>query len=308
MIFSANYTYIICNRGELKLKKLQKFNFLICLLTFALIILGADSPNYHQLCISPNSDEIQLVLDNVHYDKLPNHFRTTSNIDKLKNSNLNLAGFNSLNISGSEQFSQDNLPILIKDIGTNLPITIIDLREESHGFINGLPVSWENKRDNANAGLSVPQITMRENSLLKSITLNQPLTFSNKPNITITPKTTSTELELVKTNNLSYLRLPVTDYELPTNQTVDYFTQFVKKQPKNTWLHFHCKAGVGRTTTFMIMYDIMNNCNVATLDEIIARQTSLPNFEPSTVEDFSKSNDKEFFQNFIPIVNQMARI
>lgn len=263
-----------------------------------IFLFSSNANNYVMLANSSNSDEIQLILDNVHYDKLPNHFRTTSNLTKIKNNNFNLAGLNELNLSGSEQFSKNNLSILLKNIGTNLPITIIDLRQESHGFINEFPVSWENKRDNANAGLSVSQITMREHSLLKDIPLNQPLSFANKPEVTIIPKTTLDEQDLVKENNLSYLRLPVTDYELPTNQAVDYFTQFVKKQPKNTWIHFHCKEGVGRTTTFMIMYDIMKNCNLATLDEIIQRQTSLPNFDTSTIENFSKSSNKDFFSKF----------
>ena len=38
---------------------------------------------------------------------------------------------------------------------------------------------------------------------------------------------------------------------------VDYFIDFVENQPENTWLHFHCKAGAGRTTTFMIMKYIL---------------------------------------------------
>ncbi|GKX66685.1 fused DSP-PTPase phosphatase/NAD kinase-like protein [Inconstantimicrobium mannanitabidum] len=281
------------------MRKLTNFKLILYILVLPFVfLLSANANNYVMLANSSNSDEIQLILDNVHYDKLPNHFRTTSNLAKLKNSNFNLAGLNELNISGSQQFSKNNLSILLKNIGTNLPITIIDLRQESHGFINEFPVSWENKRDNANTGLSVSQITMRERSLLKDIPLNQPLTFTNKPEVTVIPKTTFDEQDLVKENNLSYLRLPVTDYELPTNQAIDYFTQFVKKHPRNTWIHFHCKEGVGRTTTFMIMYDIMKNCNLATLDEIIQRQTSLPSFDTSTIENFSKSNNKDFFSKF----------
>lgn len=43
---------------------------------------------------------------------------------------------------------------------------------------------------------------------------------------------------------------------------------------KNAWLHFHCHAGHGRTTTFAVFYDILSNPAVA-LDDIVARQYAL---------------------------------
>ncbi len=74
-------------------------------------------------------------------------FRKSSDISNVeKNKNINLSGLNTLNISGSKQFSEQNLPLIISNIKTSLPITVVDLRQESHGFINGLPVSWANKK------------------------------------------------------------------------------------------------------------------------------------------------------------------
>ena len=71
---------------------------------------------------------------------------------------------------------------------------------------------------------------------------------------------------------MSYIRIPVTDKEKPSDDMVDYFVQFVQSLPQNTWVHFHCEEGMGRTTTFMVMYDIMKNAKRVSLDDIMNRQ------------------------------------
>lgn len=71
---------------------------------------------------------------------------------------------------------------------------------------------------------------------------------------------------------MSYIRIPVTDKEKPSDDMVDYFVQFVQSLPQNTWVHFHCEEGLGRTTTFMAMYDIMKNAKKVNLEDIMNRQ------------------------------------
>ena len=135
----------------------------------------------------------------------------------------------------------------------------MDLRQESHGFINGFPVSWADLKNNANIGLTKEQVLLDENNKLKSIKLNIPITFYNHANITIVPTKVQNENQLVNSKSLSYNRITVSDGEIPTDDMVDYFVELVKSQPENSWLHFHCKEGIGRTTTFMIMYDMIKN-------------------------------------------------
>ena len=94
-----------------------------------------------------DANNINLVLDSLNYNNMPKNFRKSSNlINTQNNKNLNLSGLGTLNISGSQQFAQNNLPLVIYSIETSLPITVIDLRQESHGFINGYPVSWANTK------------------------------------------------------------------------------------------------------------------------------------------------------------------
>ena len=114
----------------------------------------------------------------------------------------------------------------------------------------------------------------------------------------IKPKTVQNENALVEAENISYLRIPITDGNLPTDTMVEYFVDFIKKQPENTWIHFHCKAGVGRTTTFMIMYDIIKNCNEVSLNDIIARQLLLYNASINNSLDFFVGRRYEFLKKF----------
>lgn len=247
-----------------------------------------------------NSDNINLVLDTFpHINSIPNNFRKTSDLTSLKNNkSLNLTGLSDLKISGSQQFSENNFPILIKRIETQLPITVVDLRQESHGFINGLPVSWANTKNNTNIGLTKEQILSDENTKLTSIELNKPIAFYNHPNITINPVKVENEDTLVTSNMLSYIRVPVTDGKIPADDIVDCFIEFVKKQPQNSWIHFHCKHGIGRTCTFMIMYDMIKNYKKVSADDIINRQLALANYKKDTILSFYSNERINFLKNF----------
>mgnify|MGYP001572673990 FL=1 len=199
---------------------------------------------------SLENNSVNLVLDSQNNDNIPKNFRKSSTIlNTQNNKDLNLIGLITLNISGSQQFSGNNLPILIKSINTSSPITIIDLRQESHGFINELPVSWANAKNDANIGLTKNQVMLDEYTKLSNIKLNVPLTFYNHKNITIIPTKVEDEDHLVNSKSLSYNRITVTDGKIPKDDMVDYFVNLVISQPKNSWFHFHCKQGIGRTTT-----------------------------------------------------------
>ncbi|SFC21861.1 GxGYxYP domain-containing protein [Clostridium uliginosum] len=249
--------------------------------------------------LSVDTNNVNLILDSSNYKNMTKNFRKSSNLENIQNNkNLNLNGLNTLNISGSQQFSEYSLPLVINSIGTSLPITVIDLRQESHGFINGAPVSWANSKNSANTGLTKEQVLSDENNKLNSIKLNVPITFYNHPVMTTVPTKVQNEDMLVKSKSLSYIRIPVTDGKIPTDDMVDYFVELVKSQSKNTWLHFHCKEGIGRTTTFMIMYDMIKNCNQVTDDDIIKRQLLLTNFDENHIKSFSNNERINFLKNF----------
>lgn len=279
-------------------KKLKIFEPILLTLLITIFSFSVVSKNIEVKASDPSN--VNLVLDSLtHNNILPKNFRKTSDLTIIKdNKNLNLNGLDNLNISGSQQFSGHNLPLLINAIGTSLPITVVDLRQESHGFINGLAVSWADSKNNANAGLTREQVLLDEANRLKSIKLNVPINFYNHPKEIIVPTKVQDENELVKSKSLAYNRITVRDGGIPSDEMVDYFVEFVKAQPKNSWLHFHCKQGIGRTSTFMIMYDMMKNYKEVSADDIIKRQLALANFKESTSQSFYNNERINFLKKF----------
>ena len=68
-----------------------------------------------------------------------------------------------------------------------------------------------------------------------------------------------TERQKAAELGFEYVRFPVTDMFFPTPEVVDEFINFVANLNENDWVHFHCQAGHGRTSTFTVMYEILKN-------------------------------------------------
>lgn len=285
--------------------KMNKFKIfisflLICSLLFPLtphkISASINEPNNS---IQKSSKQIYLVRDNDTYDILPSKFRKSSDLQTIANNDeINLTGLENLNISGSQQFSKMNLPILLKAIDTKLPIIIFDLRQESHGFINGIPISFANEKNNANEGLSNSEVIKKEKSQLDSIKIGVPISFHNDPKQTITSKEVFDEQTLVTSNNLGYKRIFATDEVLPSPEVIDSFVSIIKDLKEENWLHFHCKEGIGRTTSFMIFYDMMKNYNDVSAEDIINRQINLPDFDTDDIDLLTTIRRSDLYNSF----------
>ncbi|MCH3965067.1 MAG: phosphatase [Clostridium sp.] len=205
---------------------------------------------------SNGSDSVNISIDSSKNGEMPKRFRKDTE----------------LKASGSAQFTGGNIDLMKKAIGSS-NITVVDLRQESHGFINDMAVSWKPKGSNkANKGLTKKQVIKDEKKKLKSVEPGKPIMVEDKK---IIPEKVQSEKELVEEHGMDYIRIPVTDTERPEDEMVDYFVDTVRKLPEDTWLHFHCKAGIGRTTTFMTMYDIMKNAKKDSLEDIMERQVLL---------------------------------
>ncbi len=252
------------------------------------------------------ADTTYLIFDEAYSNSLPRNFRMAGN--EFKNSvgaMPDTAGLSLLNISGSAEFNSLNLPLLIKTTG-NSKLTVIDLRQETHGFINGMPVSWYGKFDWANLNLSRNEVLALESNKLDSleeleeVTVLRVLqknkaddTFLKIKDSTFKVETVMSEQELSEENNAGYYRITATDHRKPVTADVDRFIKLVKKQKPQTWLHFHCHAGDGRTTTFMVMYDMMKNAKKVNVDDIIQRQFLIGGIDLSKDDDFP-SWDKQY--------------
>ena len=193
-----------------------------------------------------------------------------------------LKGLDSLRISGSPQYTERQfreLAARIRACAGNDPVYIIDLRQESHFFVNGMPVSVYGHDNTANRGLGLAEVEADENARIADIR-NNGLTLypygssgSKKKNGTkIENPVCMTERELAESEGFGYLRLPATDHEWPTPDLIDEFIGFVSTlDTDHVWLHFHCLAGRGRTGVYMAIYDMMKNPDVS-VEDISLRQ------------------------------------
>ena len=224
--------------------------------------------------------DIDLNLAN----SLPRSFRTTSNPLKTnKGEQAAITGLNDLRASGSGEFTADGLKLLLAK--TRGPVTIFDLRQETHIFVNGLPVSWYASRDWANVGRSQDAIEGDEASRAQSlkpgseisIRPGDPVKKGTNPVAPqqVTVERAGTEREIVEASGTSYVRVAVTDHARPLDDEVDQFVLAVRALPENAWAHFHCEAGRGRTTTFMVLYDMLRNATRVSLEDIVRRQKIL---------------------------------
>lgn len=268
-------------------------------LTFFIFIFGLSYvfENTNVMAFAPN--ELRLTINANNTVTLPKNFRKTTDSSKIKDidKSVNLEGLNKLNISGSGQFSEKGLALAKENIGEKVPITVVDLREESHGFLDGNAISWTDEHNKANKGLVESQVITDENQRLKKLSEEKTVTIKN--NI-LDVKNVENEESLVKRHDMSYVRIPVTDKEAPSNEAADEFIGFVKTLPESSWLHFHCRAGKGRTTTFMAMYDMMKNAKNVSFEDIIKREFLLGGenlLKHTTIENIKGTRPK-FLKNF----------
>ena len=153
-------------------------------------------------------------------------------------------------------------------------------------FVNGLPISWFATHDWANVGRTQAAIEADEASRVQSLKPRSEIIVSlgaavKKPGVTpstpqnITVEHASTERDVVEANRAAYVRIIVTDHARPLDEAVDRFILAVRALPENGWAHFHCEAGRGRTTIFMVLYDMLRNANRVSLEDIACREQLL---------------------------------
>jgi Inositol hexakisphosphate len=186
--------------------------------------------------------------------------------------------------SGSHQLDANRLTEILKAevVARHHPseIFLVDLREETHGFLNGRAVSWYADNDFANVGQSLPWIMTDEHSRL-ALVQKQPTArvfaietdcADNREQDRKKPKSYQ-DIEVAKAETeqmvsqglgaklgcpVTYVRIPVTDHCAPTEAALKQLREDVwKKVSSNSWVHFHCHGGDGRTTTFLALFDML---------------------------------------------------
>ena len=243
------------------------------------------------LCFTSNKNESIITIDSTSSVGLP----------------MRLRDIPTLNISGSAQFTKDQLLNLKNSINKD-NICIVDLRQESHGMINDLAISFLNPYKDLNNGFTTEQTIKAENSLLNKIKIGNTIQLYKHTGIFIKDITVdfiSNESQLVTKADMQYKRFAVKDNSAPTPDIVDEFVEFIKNKPDDIHLHFHCAAGKGRTTSFMVMYQAMKNNSNLTLEQLLSYQYNIGgvnlhdnNIQYNFLEDFCNYVQKNKDSNY----------
>lgn len=251
-----------------------------------------------------HSELVSIIVHMKNDQVIPRNFRMTA--DPIgSHENINLTGFQNLNASASGQFSAKSLEKVFETI-PNDKIYIVDLRQESHGFLNGIAVSWWGEKNWANQNRTPAEIEADERDKLASVQdKDLILIIGNKPKVVHVDESISEE-ELVHSLGFWYQRIYAPDHLKPTDENVDHFIQFVRNIPEDSWLHFHCAAGMGRSSTFMVMYDMMRNAKNVSYEDILKRQNLIGGKDFITMPTESEEGWKyegaieriEFLENF----------
>lgn len=218
-------------------------------------------------------------------------------------------GLDTLCISGSAQFSGPQfrrLAPVLRECAKGRDIYVVDLRQESHVFVNeGIPLSWYGSHNWANEGMTLKEVEADEAKRFGAMIGKTIQAYTRKGNTPITRmeinvKSVMTEKELVESEGFKYLRIPIRDHIWPPAKDIDGFISFVNRiGPGQAWLHFHCHAGKGRTGIMMMIYDMMRNPGVP-MKDIVIRQTMAGSSYPLYTE---KSNSYK-----VPLYEEKARM
>ncbi|AIL64911.1 Effector protein hopD2 [Rickettsiales bacterium Ac37b] len=176
------------------------------------------------------------------------------------------------NVSASAQFSYESL-LALKKYYKNKKFIIIDLRQETHLFINGQAVHVKTKCNWGNINKTLEEIVNQENKLVEEIKQFNTITLYKQDTeeaIKFPIYSVHTEKQLVESLGIEYVRLPVLDHKHPSSDVVEKFVKLVKNS--KSIIHFHCAAGKGRSTTFLAMYDIVHNAVLKSYNQIIETQ------------------------------------
>jgi hypothetical protein len=197
-----------------------------------------------------------------------------------------IAGHEPFKRSGSAQFSKTNLQRML-ELYPGEPLIIVDLRAEFHGFQNGNPIDWR-----LNPGPYQKDSLQYNFDRSRFDMLDQEAFFlEQKPEIL-------SEQQLIASLKapIQYMRIPITDHHVPSDEETDFFITWFKQLPSSAWVHFHCAGGKGRTAVLLCMIDMLHYSHLFSAQELMKKQQLLggSTLHPSEGKVFSALEEKRY--------------
>jgi hypothetical protein len=232
--------------------------------------------------MSQDNAALTIIYDQHEGETLPCHFRVCSRpYARTHPAPPSRRGLDTLLVSGSEQPSAGDIAQDIRALAEN--VVLVDLRQESHGFLDGVPVSWYGPKNWANLGLDAAA-AMRDEAarlaalpgttipVVRALTKDADGLIGESRTDRVAVGAVAVESEVAASRGLEYVRFAVPDHRAPSEAEAERFVAFFNSRPAGTWFHVHCHGGEGRTTTFMLMCDILRNGGALSLEALVLRQ------------------------------------
>ncbi len=181
------------------------------------------------------------------------NFRTMQ--DKISSTEkIDLTGLRELQASGGSAPLFDDLKEKLRHI--HQPKIAFDVRHQFHGYVKGIPSKFFSYHRS-------PNLRHLQRRLIYTGTIEK------------RPELFRTESQEAKAHGFDYVNISIGSRYIPLDENVDAFIKFFDTLPGDSWVHFHCDRGMGRTSMALVMYDIMKNAPKVTLEDIIRRQQLL---------------------------------
>jgi len=182
------------------------------------------------------------------------NFRTT-NDEIVFAQGLDLRGLRELKASGGTSVHFSDLKRRLSHV--NDPIVIIDGMDKFHGYIQGIPTTFF--------------AYQKPNPHWKYYVRRWIYTGSTD----VHPELVVPEAIEAQKHGFSYANPKVGSKFISSDETIDDLVKVLEDLPANAWVHFHCHYGKGRTSMMLVMYDMMKNAPLVSLENIVKRQQLL---------------------------------
>lgn len=205
---------------------------------------------------------------------------------------FDITGLRELQASGGPIVDFSDLQKKLSHVKKN--IIIADGLWEFHGYINNIPATYFGYQR------ATPDLRYPVRRLLFTGTTEAHREL-------VVP-----ESEVAKQHGFDYINIKIDSKVRTPDKAVDEFVSFIDTLPENTWIHFHCRHGKGRTSMMLIMLDIMKNAPQVALNDIVKRQRLLGSEDLFDTRDWKKGTytsetlerRKEFIKQFYDFICQ----
>lgn len=179
------------------------------------------------------------------------NFRTTQ--DKIRSfEHVNLTGLKELKASGGTSVNFGDLKRRLAHIKEDK--IIVDGISEYHGYVKGIPTTF----------FAYQHRHPHWKYYIRRFVLTG--TTEIRPDLVV-----SEEVE-AKKQGFQYANIKIGSKFISSDQAIDEIVSLFENLPKDTWVHFHCHYGKGRTSMMLVMFDIMKNAPQVSLKDIVRRQ------------------------------------